>query len=175
MFWIVRLKCKSKFTYSLLNNQIKRSVALLEKSNKQKIQWNSGYIITVILALQKITNLALVYKWICREEMWGWAGTITGYQGLLALSSAPPTWDNIPLGYMDITFPHGCVLCMDEPARIGIPALQKSLFSPASSFSYIFIKVLPVQVPAQMPQRSIIIRCAANLLRCCFLSSTIHT
>ena len=122
------------------------------------------YVISVLLALQKITNLALVYKWICREEMWGWAGTITGYQGLLALSSAPPTWDNIPLGYMDITFPHGCVLCIH--GWIAIHALQKSLFSPASSFSYIFIKVLPVQVPAQMPQRSIIIRCAANLLHC---------
>ena len=116
--------------------------------------------------MQKITNLALVYKWICREEMWGWAGTITGYLGLLALSSAPPTWDNIPLGYMDITFPHGCVLCMDEPARLEFLCYKKSLFSPASSFSYTFIKVLPVQVPAQMPQRSIIIRCAANLLHC---------
>ena len=94
------------------------------------------------------------------------AGTITGYQGLLALSSAPPTWDNIPLGYMDITFPHGCVLCMDEPARLEFLCYKKSLFSPASSFSYTFIKVLPVQVPAQMPQRSIIIRCAANLLHC---------
>ena len=61
--------------------------------------------------------------------MWGWAGTITGYQGLLALSSAPPTWDNIPLGYMDITFPHGCVLCIDINIDIWDRDLSKESFS----------------------------------------------
>ena len=74
-----------------------------------------------ILSFAKNHIIALLYKWTCREEMGGWAGTITGYQSLLALSSAPPTWDIY--GYHISTW-----MCMDQPAGKENPSLS-SIFN----------------------------------------------
>ena len=53
--------------------------------------------------LAKITILLFVNKWSCREEMRGWNHYWVSGPSSAIIGAAY-------MGYMDITFPHGCVL-----------------------------------------------------------------
>ena len=68
-------------------------------TNRKCDEMKSQYL---ILALQKITILAFVYKWTCREEMRGWDHYWISGPSSAIIGAAY-------MGYMDITFPHGCV------------------------------------------------------------------
>ena len=90
----------------------------------------------IILALQKITNLAFVYKWTCREEMRGWDHYWISGPSSAIIGAAY-------MGYMDITFPHGCIwinlLELGIPAKDEVKLLVSVIFLLLSVFKLFWV------------------------------------